>query len=91
MDYRGVVAYGPPSLDIYWKNRRVITSDEMFNSAVKGSSLTMTEYVIRVAAFLEESNCRLQSLTATTYSVNIIIFTDMLKTDIHRLLLKHGL
>lgn len=67
------------------------TVEEPFYAAVKSSPLTMTEYVIRVGAFMQDSECNLQSLTATTYSINIILFADLPKAEMYRLWLEHGL
>lgn len=82
---------GPPTLDIYWQNRQSTTVEDAFHALVKGSTLDMTDYVIRLGEFLKESGCRLQSLTATTYSINVVIFADMSKQDMHTLQRKHGI
>lgn len=86
------VTFGPPSLDVYWQNRRHGSEREnQFRAVVKVSALSMTEYVIGVGEFLKESKCTLQSLTATTYSVNVVVFMEILYEDLHVLLKKHGL
>lgn len=86
------VSIGPPTLDIYWQNRRFDTSVEnAFEAVVKHSALTMTEYVIRVGAFLKDCKCSLHLLTATTYSVNVVVFVDMSYEDMHVLWRKHGI
>lgn len=82
---------GPPSLDIFWHNRRRTTVKKPFCGAVKSSGLSMTEYVIQVGEFLKECKCELQSLTATTYSVNVVVFADMSNDDMHLLWQKYGL
>lgn len=90
-DYKGHFSAGPPTLDVYWQNRRASDVEDAFRAGVKSSNLTMTEYVVRVGEFIKDSNCKLQSLTATTYSINVIIFADLPKEEMHRLWQKHGL
>ena len=87
----GWVTYGPPTLDVYWDNRLSTAKEDVFCGAVKSSTLSMTEYVIRVGEFLKECNCDLQSLTATTYSVNVILFANMSTSDMQLLWKQYGL
>lgn len=89
--YTGPYTSGPPTLDVYWQNRLATTVEDAFHAGVKSSTLSMTEYVVRVGEFLKDCNCRLQSLTATTYSINVVIFADLPKAEMHRLWQKHGL
>lgn len=87
-----VMKPGPPSLDVYWGSRCSATGEEdEFRGAVKTSSLTVTQYVLGVGAFLKESNYQLHSLTATKYTIIIFISANMSRTEVHRLWLKYGL
>lgn len=51
-----------------------------------GSALSMTHYVIRVGEFLNKTKILLYSMTATEYTINIIIDTDRPREDIFRLM-----
>lgn len=85
---------GPPSLEVYWQNLGSASSDKdkgVFCGAFKSSPLTMTEYVTQVGGFLKDCNCKLRSLTATTYSVNIVFYADLSREDMWFLWRKYGL
>lgn len=85
------VTFGPPTLDVYWHNLGSIKTEDAFCGAVKSSGLSMTEYVIRVGEFLKECKCDLRSLTATTYSVNVVTFSNMSSSDFTLLWKRYGL
>ncbi len=91
VDMNGQVTIGPPTLDVFWHNRMLTGREDQFFGAVGISTISMTEYVIRVGEFLKECNCDLQSLTATTYSLNVILFADMSKSDVYMLWERYGL
>lgn len=84
---------GPPSLEVYWQNLGSSSSDKgaPFCASFKSSSLTMTEYVTQVGRFLNDCNCKLRSLTATTYSVNVVFYGELTREDMWFLWKKYGL
>lgn len=90
-DYRGSFTFGPPSLDVYWHNRGDETTDDPWRGFATYSTLTMTEYVTRLGGFLGECDGRLDSLTATTYSINVVLIVDISRSDMRALRRKHGL
>lgn len=72
---------GPPQLEVYWHNRCLTGEPDHFIGMVTGSMLSMTEYVVRVGELLKKGACTLQSLTATRYTVNVIVFTELSHTE----------
>lgn len=72
---------GPPDLDIYWHNRLETTVQDPWQAFVTSSPLDMTEYIVRLGNLLKECDGRLQSPVATTYSINVVLFIDISRTD----------
>lgn len=88
----GLTSPGPPSIEVYWGSRcRPSGEADEFRGGTKTSTLTVTEYVLGVAACLKESDYELHSLTATKYTINIFISANMSTAVVHRLWLKYGL
>ncbi|KAJ2972252.1 hypothetical protein NQ176_g7264 [Zarea fungicola] len=85
-------AAGPPALAVYWQNLGSATSEKgAFCAAMKSSTLSMTEYVTQVVGFLKDCKCELHSLTATTYSINIVFYAELSREDMWFLWKKYGL
>lgn len=91
--YKGMTFTGPPTLDIYWINRGDTTVEDPWPGCSTVSTLSMTEYIARMGALLNDEDCngRLHSLNATEFSITVVIYINISRKDMRLLRRKHGI
>ena len=82
---------GPPALDVHWYNRNYSDMEDQFRFVAFHSPVEVTEYLRRVGNFLGLAKCRVMSLNATKYSVNLIISTEMANDEMMKELKNYNL
>ncbi|KAH7033713.1 uncharacterized protein B0I36DRAFT_321939 [Microdochium trichocladiopsis] len=76
------VRSGPPSIDVYWHNLCLTGKpDQFFQFRKTYSGGDAISYVTRLGAFLGKGNCELFSLNVTTYSVVVVVMTELSRND----------
>ncbi len=74
----GPVTTGPPAIAVYIHNRFCSGQRGQFNTVVATSFVKdLSEYMIRVGELLKTGACKVDSVSATKYSVNLIVMTDL--------------
>ncbi len=74
----GPVTTGPPAIAVYIHNRFCTGQRGHFDTVVATSfAKDLTEYMIQVGELLRTGACKVDSLSATKYSVNLIVMTDL--------------
>ncbi len=89
--YTGPTAAGPPSISVYWHNRLATGRDDKVYAISKVINRKLTECLIRIGNMLETGGCKVRSLNATTYDVNVILETELSNIEFEKLLKTHGL
>jgi hypothetical protein len=90
--HEGLLTGGPPSLAIYWHNKLPKPQEEQPFYAVSAfSQLSVTDYLTRVGDLLRTGICTVDSLSATKYSVNLVILTQLSRNEFREALIRHGL
>ncbi|KAK5651416.1 hypothetical protein OQA88_12504 [Cercophora sp. LCS_1] len=86
------VTGGPPSLSVYWHNKNPKPGQEQPFYALSGSSpLSVSEYLVRVGDLLRAGVYTVDSVSATKYSVNLIIITQLSCQEFKEAMGRHGL
>ncbi|KAK0726582.1 hypothetical protein B0T21DRAFT_36637 [Apiosordaria backusii] len=90
--HEGLLTGGPPALTVYWHNKLPKHQKEQPFYAASAFSLTsVTDYLTRVGDLLRTGICTVDSLSATKYSVNLVIMTQLSNNEFIEALGRHGL
>ncbi|KAH6679953.1 hypothetical protein F5X68DRAFT_212399 [Plectosphaerella plurivora] len=90
--HNGLRRGGPPSLSVYWHSRGTSTSQADSLFAVGAfNALPVTEYLVRMGEMLREGTCTVGSLNVTEYAVNVIVETELPRTEFMEKLRNYGL
>lgn len=83
---------GPPSMYVYWHSRGSrVSQEDRFFAVGAYNALPVTEYLVRMGDMLREGTCTVSSLNVTDYAVNVIVVTELPRTEFTDMLRRHGL
>lgn len=90
--HTGLITSGPPTLAIYWHNRFSTSRADLQSYAVSTTTtISMSEYLIRIGDLLRTGVCTVDLLNATKYSLNLIIISNLSREEFHASMREHGL
>jgi len=89
--HSGRMMGGPPAIAVYWNNRLCTGRTDQFRAISASSSCSLSEYLIRVGQLLTTGACTIDSLNATTYSVNVVVMSELSTSEFSEALREHRL
>jgi hypothetical protein len=89
--YSGPVIFGPPTIVISWFNKHITGPGSMFTMETTTRAGSVSECIIRIGKLLQTGALVLDSLNATTYSISVIMLTQLSAQEFVNLVAEAGL